>query len=174
MTCNNGFRWHLETGTDKATWRRKRTSSHNAEFWGWPRSEYQPYMCIDFTICDILDVNLKRKTSWSLFWSVSKNSWKALSISLSFAFLPATDRPKTAESISIWNCLVGTATRYGLDGPGIEYREGGGEIFRTRPDRTWGPPSLLYGENRVSFSGSKRPGRGVDHPHHLAPKLKKE
>jgi hypothetical protein len=35
----------------------------------------------------------------------------------------------------------------------------GGEIFRTRPDRSWGPPSLLYG----SFPGLKRPGRGVDH-----------
>jgi len=26
----------------------------------------------------------------------------------------------------------------------------------------------------VSFPGVKRPGRGVDHPPHLAPKLKKE
>jgi hypothetical protein len=40
----------------------------------------------------------------------------------------------------------------------------GGEIFRTRPDRTWGPPSLLYNGYRVSFPGVKRPGRGVDHP----------
>ena len=31
---------------------------------------------------------------------------------------------------------VGIATRYGLDGPGIESR-GGDEIFRTSPDRTW-------------------------------------
>ena len=35
---------------------------------------------------------------------------------------------------------VGIATRYGLDGPGIESRWG--EIFRTRPDRPWGPPGL--------------------------------
>jgi len=41
---------------------------------------------------------------------------------------------------------------------------GGGEIFRTRPDRPWGPPSLLYNEYRVSFPGVKRPGRGVDRP----------
>ena len=39
--------------------------------------------------------------------------------------------------------LVGIATGYGLDGPGIESRWGG-EIFRTCPDRPWGPPSLLY------------------------------
>ena len=30
------------------------------------------------------------------------------------------------------NCSVAVATRYGLDGPGIEFRWG--EIFRTRPD----------------------------------------
>jgi hypothetical protein len=40
----------------------------------------------------------------------------------------------------------------------------GGEIFCTRPDRPWGPPSLLYNGYRVSFPGLKRPGRGVDHP----------
>jgi hypothetical protein len=36
---------------------------------------------------------------------------------------------------------VGVATCYGLDGPGSN--PGGGEIFRSRPDRPWGPPSLL-------------------------------
>jgi hypothetical protein len=41
---------------------------------------------------------------------------------------------------------------------------GGGEIFRTRPDQPWGPPTLLYNEYRVSFPGVKWPGRGVDHP----------
>jgi len=40
---------------------------------------------------------------------------------------------------------------------------GGGEIFRTRPDRPWGPPGLLYNGYRVSFPGVKQPGRGVDH-----------
>jgi len=50
----------------------------------------------------------------------------------------------------------------------------GGEISGTRPDRHLGPPSLLYNWYRVSFQGVKRPGRGVDHPPHLAPRLKKE
>jgi hypothetical protein len=36
---------------------------------------------------------------------------------------------------------------YGLDGPGIESRWG--EIFRPRPDRPWGPPSLLYNGYRL-------------------------
>ena len=52
---------------------------------------------------------------------------------------------------------VGIATRYELDGPGIESRCG--EVFRTCLDRPWGPPSLLYNSTR-SFPGVKR-GRGV-------------
>jgi hypothetical protein len=36
--------------------------------------------------------------------------------------------------------------------------------FSHRPDRPWGPPSLLYNGYRVSFPGVKRPGHGVDHP----------
>ena len=34
---------------------------------------------------------------------------------------------------------------------------GGGEIFRTRPDRPWGPPSLLYNVYRL-FPGGKAAG----------------
>ena len=45
--------------------------------------------------------------------------------------------------------LFGIATDCGLEGPGIESRWGG-EIFRIRQDRPWGPPSLLYGKFRVS------------------------
>jgi hypothetical protein len=41
---------------------------------------------------------------------------------------------------------------------------GGAEISHTRPDRPWGPPSLLYNGYQVSFQGIKRPGRGFD-PH---------
>jgi hypothetical protein len=41
---------------------------------------------------------------------------------------------------------------------------GEGEIFGTRPDRSWVSPSLLYNGYRVSFTGVKRSGRGVDHP----------
>jgi hypothetical protein len=67
---------------------------------------------------------------------------------------------------------VGITTRYGLDGPGIECHWD--EIFHTRPDRPWSPPSLLYHRYWVSLPGVKRPERGVDHPPHLAPRLKKE
>jgi len=44
---------------------------------------------------------------------------------------------------------VGTATRYGLDGPGIESRW----IFRNHPDRPWGPTSRLYNGYRVFLEG---------------------
>ena len=59
-------------------------------------------------------------------------------------------------------CVAGMAPRYRLDTPVIESQWG--EIFRTRPDRPWGPPSDLYNEYRVSFPVVKLPGRGVDHP----------
>ena len=52
---------------------------------------------------------------------------------------------------------VGIATRYGLDGPGIESRCGGGEIFRNRPDGPWDPPRPLYNGYRV-FPGGKAAG----------------
>jgi hypothetical protein len=62
----------------------------------------------------------------------------------------------------MWSCgsgsSVGIATDYGMDGPGIEKKNpGGAQIFRTRPDRPWGPPSLLYNGYRV-FPGGKAAG----------------
>jgi len=37
-------------------------------------------------------------------------------------------------------------------------------MFRTRPDRPWGPYRLPYNGHRVSFSGFRRTGCSVDHP----------
>ena len=52
----------------------------------------------------------------------------------------------------------GIATRYGLDGLGrIPVGWVGSEIFRTRPDRPCGPPSLLYNGYRV-IPGGKAAG----------------
>jgi len=53
---------------------------------------------------------------------------------------------------------VAIETSYGLDGLGIEFRWGG-EIFRTCPDRPWGPHSLLYNGYRLFPGGKERPGR---------------
>ena len=67
---------------------------------------------------------------------------------------------------------VGIATRYEVDGPGIESRWGArfSAPVQTGPEAH---PALLYNEHRV-FLREKRPGRGVHHPPHLAPRLKKE
>jgi hypothetical protein len=45
---------------------------------------------------------------------------------------------------------VGVPTRYGLDGTGSN--PAGGEIFRTRPDRSWDPRSFLYKEADKSLA----------------------
>ena len=57
--------------------------------------------------------------------------------------------------------VVGIATGYCLDGPGIESRWGR-DFSRTCPDRSWGPPSLLYNGYRVFPGGKERPGRDAD------------
>ena len=53
--------------------------------------------------------------------------------------------------------LVGIATGYGLDGPGIESR-----WERDFPHLSRGPPSLLYNGYRVFPGGKERPGRDAD------------
>ena len=68
---------------------------------------------------------------------------------------------------------VGIATRYGLDGPGVKSRWRGARFsapVQTGPGAH--PASCTMGTG--SFPGVKRPGRGVHHPPHLAPRLKKE
>ena len=55
---------------------------------------------------------------------------------------------------------VGIATGYGLEGPAIESQWG--EIFRTCPNRPWGPHSLMYNGYRVFPEGKERPGRYAD------------
>ena len=53
--------------------------------------------------------------------------------------------------------VVGTATGYGLDRPGIEFRFSA--PFHTSP----GAQPTSYTMGTGSFPGVKRPGRGVDH-----------
>jgi len=67
---------------------------------------------------------------------------------------------------------VGIATRYGLDGPGIESQWGRDFPHRVKTGPGARPASYTMGTG--SFPGVKRPGRGVDHPPHLASRLKKE
>ena len=71
----------------------------------------------------------------------------------------------------MWFCLwllkgrdsvVGIATRYVLDDPGIEGRWERDVPYPSRP--ALGPTRPQYTNGTESFSGVKRPGRGVDHP----------
>ena len=67
---------------------------------------------------------------------------------------------------------MGIATCYGLYGPGIESRWGA----RFSPPVQTGPGSdpASYTMGTGAFPGVKRSGRGVDHPPHPVPRLKKE
>ena len=64
----------------------------------------------------------------------------------------------------LWAGIPESVQRLATDWTVWVSNPGGSEIFRTRPDRPWGPPSLLYNQYWVSFPGVKRPGRGVNHP----------
>ena len=67
--------------------------------------------------------------------------------------------------------VVDIATRYWLDGPGIEFRWG-----RDFPHIQRGPGAhpVSCTMSTVSFPGVKRSGRGVDHPPHLMPRATKQ
>jgi len=67
---------------------------------------------------------------------------------------------------SVWQLATGWTVR--VSNPG------GGELFRTCPDRPWGPLSILYNGYRV-FPGSKeRLGRDADPSHPSSAVVKKE
>ena len=57
--------------------------------------------------------------------------------------------------------MVGVSTRYGLDRPCSDCDVS--EVYRTHPDRPWGPPSTMVLGLLPSGGWVKRPGRGVDH-----------
>ena len=60
------------------------------------------------------------------------------------------------------NSSVSIATRYGLDGPGIESRCGQDFPHLSRP--ALGPTQPPYTMGTGSLPGVKRPGRDVEHP----------
>jgi hypothetical protein len=68
--------------------------------------------------------------------------------------------------------IVNIATRYRLDGPGIESQWGRGFPHPSRP-AVGGDPAFHTMGTR-SFPGVKRPESDFDHPPHLASRLKKE
>jgi len=72
-------------------------------------------------------------------------------------FLVGKERPAVLYSGP--GSIVGIATGYGLDGPGIESRWGRDFPHQSRP--ALGPTSLLYNVYRVFLGGKERPGRVI-------------
>ena len=82
------------------------------------------------------------------------------------AYTKATESSRNKHVKVDRDSVVGIATRYGLDGPGIDFpHPSRSALGPTQPPIQW-VPGLS--------PGVKRPGRGVDHPPHLAPRFKKE
>jgi hypothetical protein len=86
--------------------------------------------------------------------------------------------PRTFAAPLIITCFhksrdssVGIATPYGLDGPGIESRWEA--RFSASVQTGPGAHPASYTMSTGYISRVKRPGRGVDHPPHLVPRLKK-
>jgi hypothetical protein len=81
-----------------------------------------------------------------------------------------------SRNIIVWvvgDSSVGIATRYGLNGPGVESRC---RVRFSAPVQTGSgaqPASYTLGTGSLS-QGLKWPERGVDHPPKLASRLKKE
>jgi hypothetical protein len=77
-----------------------------------------------------------------LNWLTNCRCWRGYRGPTGYEYSPGTN---CCPEILNWSYIQ---PRYGLNGPGIEFRwwwwGGGGEIFRTRPDWPWGPPSVLY------------------------------
>ena len=69
---------------------------------------------------------------------------------------------------------VGIATRYRLEGQGIEARWGASLSAHFQSGPGVHPTSNIMGNGWVSYPGVKRLGRGVNHPPHRASRLKKE
>ena len=70
----------------------------------------------------------------------------------------------TGSCVASWSqdSSVGTATRYGMSGPGIQSRWGSRFSEPVQTGSEAHPASYTMGTG--SFPGVKRPGRRVDHP----------
>ena len=87
-------------------------------------------------------------------------------VSFRYKYFIQVPNPKCMDR----NSSVGIATHYGLHGLGIE---SGGTRFSTPVQTDPGAHPASYTTGTGSFPGVKRLGRGVDHPPHLPPRLKK-
>ena len=72
-------------------------------------------------------------------------------------------------SFTLLSCVAQSVQRLATDWTVRGSNPGGGEIFRTCPDRPWGPNSLLYNGYRVFPRDKERLGRDADPSHLLVP-----
>ena len=86
---------------------------------------------------------------WTVL-TITEATWKTGEYFLCYKILPATWK------IMVRDCSDDIATRYGLDGPGIEFRWGQDFSHLSRP-ALGGLPILLYNGYRV-FPGGKAAG----------------
>jgi len=64
---------------------------------------------------------------------------------------------------NLYTYVVGRVAQRLTTGWTVRDRISVGTRFSTRPDRPWGPPSLMYNGYRVFPGGKVRPGRAADH-----------
>jgi hypothetical protein len=92
---------------------------------------------------------------YTFLWGVAQVCWRKNFALLLFSGVYYGSKLGQDSSVRI-------ATGYGLDGPGIESRRGRDFLYPFRQALGAHPASYKMGTG--SFSGVKRPGRGVDHP----------
>jgi hypothetical protein len=130
-----------------------------------------------------LDSNVSEEPAGSIFGvETSVYIYGKVGHSVTSQYTIFTSRPKVISHLDVTNrieggknrvflgqlsnfwgpgSVVGIATGYGLDGPGIHSRWGG-ENFCVCPDRPWGPLSLLYNGYWVFPGGKEWPRRDSD------------
>jgi hypothetical protein len=104
----------------------------------------------------------------SVFFLAVKHQWmvmKYLQLKKCLWFLVILREAENIVLNTVVRCGPGQRSRYNysLDWTVRGTNPGRGEIFRTRPHRSWNQHSLIYDLCRVSFPEVKRLGRGVDH-----------
>ena len=77
-------------------------------------------------------------------------------------FQPSPARNYNKLGIYLWDGIAQSVQRLATGRTIRESNPGGGEIFRTCPDRSWSPPTLLYNGYRVFPGGKARSGRDAD------------
>ena len=103
----------------------------------------------------------------------NKNQPDALTFSIYFSNSLHVSNRLTNHHQRGRDSSVGIATRYGLDGPGIESRWGRDFPHTSRPALGPTQPPVQMGTG--SFPGVKRPGSGADPPTHIfSAEVKKE